>query len=122
MFTSWTKIRPTNNNYTNFIRTFSNEIFRLEPMPGIHDLRHCRQSNGMRSGLHPLIADAIVGHGDRKKDVKSLCLTINDADSAPVIDRLTAPLYIFKCTFSPFGEISQNSETAGSLRIGRRVS
>ncbi len=41
------------------------------------------------SGLHPLIADAIVGHGDRKKDVKSLYLTINDADLVREIDRLT---------------------------------
>lgn len=43
----------------------------------------------MRSGLHHLIADAIGGHGDRKKDVKSLYLTINDADLVRVIDRLT---------------------------------
>ena len=43
----------------------------------------------MRSGLHPLIADAIVGHGDRKKDVKSLYLTISDTDLVREIDRLT---------------------------------
>jgi len=41
----------------------------------------------MRSGLHPLIADAIVGRGDRKKDVKSLYLTISDADLVREIDR-----------------------------------
>ena len=43
----------------------------------------------MRSGLHPLIADAIAGDGDRKKDVKSLYLTINDEDLVREIDRLT---------------------------------
>jgi len=43
----------------------------------------------MRSGLHPLIADAIVGHGDRKKDVKSVYLTISDEDLVREIDRLT---------------------------------
>jgi hypothetical protein len=43
----------------------------------------------MRSGLRPLIADAIVDHGDRNKDVKSLYLTINDADLVREIDRLT---------------------------------
>ena len=43
----------------------------------------------MRSGLHPLIADAIMGHGDRKKDVKSVYLTISDADLVREIDRMT---------------------------------
>lgn len=56
---------------------------------GFHDLRHCWKTNAMRSGLHPLIADAIAGDGDRKKDVKSLYLTINDEDLVREIDRLT---------------------------------
>jgi hypothetical protein len=42
-----------------------------------------------QSGLLPLIADAIVGHGDRKKDAKSLYLTINDEDLVREINRLT---------------------------------
>jgi hypothetical protein len=53
------------------------------------DLRHCSKTNAMRNGLHPLITDAIVVHGDRKKDVKSLYLAINDADLVRKIDRLT---------------------------------
>jgi integrase len=65
------------------------ESIELEPMPRIHDLRHCRQTNAMRSRLHPLITDAIVGHGDRKKDVKSLYLSISDADLVKEIDLLT---------------------------------
>ena len=40
--------------------------------PTIHDLRHCWKTHAMRSGVHPLIADAIAGHGDRKKTVQSL--------------------------------------------------
>lgn len=36
-----------------------------------------------------LIADTIIGHGDRKKDVKSSYLTITDADLVREIDRLT---------------------------------
>ena len=43
----------------------------------------------MRNDLKPLIADAIVGHGDRKKDVKSLYSTISDADLVREIDHLT---------------------------------
>jgi hypothetical protein len=43
----------------------------------------------MKSGLHPVIADAIVGHGDRKKDMKSLYLTIKDADLLGETDGLT---------------------------------
>jgi hypothetical protein len=42
----------------------------------------------MRSGVHPLIADAIVGHGDRKKTVQSLYLSISDADLLNAIDRM----------------------------------
>jgi hypothetical protein len=65
------------------------ESLEFNPMPRIHDLRHCWKANAMRSGLHPLIADAIVGHGDRKKDVKSVYLTISDADLLREIDKLT---------------------------------
>ena len=42
----------------------------------------------MRSGLHPLIADAIVGHRDRKKDVRSVYLSISDEDLVREIDRV----------------------------------
>ena len=58
-------------------------------MTRIHDLGHCWKTNAMRSGLHPIIADAIVGHGDRKKDVKCLNLAINDADLVGEFDKLT---------------------------------
>ncbi len=57
--------------------------------PRIHDLRHCWKTNAMRSGLHPLITDATVGHGDRRKDVKSVYLASNDSDLVREIDRLT---------------------------------
>ncbi|MBI5568686.1 MAG: hypothetical protein HY914_01955 [Desulfomonile tiedjei] len=42
----------------------------------------------MRSGVHPVMADMIVGHGNRKKDVQSLYLTVSDADLAAAIDRM----------------------------------
>jgi hypothetical protein len=42
----------------------------------------------MRSRVHPAIADAIVGHGDRKKDVRSLYLSISDSDLLDAIDRM----------------------------------
>lgn len=51
--------------------------------------RHRGKTNAMRSGLYPLVADAIVGHGDRKKDVRSVYLTISDADLVREIDKLT---------------------------------
>ena len=43
----------------------------------------------MRSGVHPLIADASVGHGDCKKTVQSLHLSISDPDLLSAIDRMT---------------------------------
>jgi beta-glucanase (GH16 family) len=42
----------------------------------------------MRSGVHPLVADGIVGHGDCKKSVESLYLSISDADLLNAIDRM----------------------------------
>ncbi len=42
----------------------------------------------MRSEVHPLIADAIVGHGDRKKTVQRLYLSISEADLLNAIDRM----------------------------------
>jgi hypothetical protein len=65
------------------------EELALNPTPIIHDLRHCWKTNEMRSGLHPFIADAIEAHGDRKKDVKSVYLTISDVDLVREIDWLT---------------------------------
>ena len=65
------------------------EGIELDPIPRIYDLRHCWKTNAMQSGLHPLIADAIVCHRDRKKDVKSLYLSVNDEDLVREIDWLT---------------------------------
>ena len=61
----------------------------IDPRPTVHDLRHCWKTNAMRSRIHPAIADAIVGHGDRKKDVRSLYLSISDADLLDAIDRMS---------------------------------
>lgn len=60
----------------------------IDPRPTVHDLRHCWKTNAMRSRVHPAIADAIVGHGDRKKDVRSLYLSISDADLLDAVDRM----------------------------------
>jgi hypothetical protein len=65
------------------------DSLEFDPMPRIHDLRHCWKTNAMRSGLHLLVADVIVGLGDRKEDLKSFYLTITDADLVREIDRLT---------------------------------
>jgi len=42
----------------------------------------------MRSGVHPAIADMITGHGNKKKSLQSLYLTISDADLIAAIDRM----------------------------------
>ena len=65
------------------------ESLDLDAMPRIHDSRHCWKTNAMTSGLYQAKADAIVGHGDRKKDARSMHLTISDADLVREIDRLT---------------------------------
>jgi hypothetical protein len=42
----------------------------------------------MRSRVHRATADAILGHGKKKKDVKSLYISISDADLLDAIDRM----------------------------------
>jgi hypothetical protein len=42
----------------------------------------------MRSGVHPAIADMILGHGDKKKSLQSPYLTISDGDPVDAIDRM----------------------------------
>ena len=42
----------------------------------------------MRSGVHPAIADTILGHGDKKKSLQSLYMTISDDDLIRAIDTM----------------------------------
>ena len=42
----------------------------------------------MRCRLYPIIVDSIVGHGDRRKDVRSLYVSISDEDLVKEIDRM----------------------------------
>ncbi len=63
-------------------------IMGIDPRPTVHDLRHCWKTNAMRSRVHPAIADAIVGHGNKKKDVKNLYISISDVDLLDAIDRM----------------------------------
>jgi hypothetical protein len=44
----------------------------MNPRPTVHDLRHSWKTNAMRRPRHPAIADAIVSHGNKNKDVKNL--------------------------------------------------
>ncbi len=60
----------------------------FDPKPTVHDLRHCWHTNSVRSGVHPAIADAILGHGDKKKSLQSLYMTISDDDLVRAIDMM----------------------------------
>ncbi|MGO9568071.1 MAG: hypothetical protein ACLP5H_11060 [Desulfomonilaceae bacterium] len=65
------------------------DSLEFKPEPRIHDLRHCWKSNAMKSGLDGDIRDAIVGHGNKKKDPRSVYLSISDQDLVREINRLT---------------------------------
>jgi len=41
-----------------------------------------------KTRLDPSAVDSIVGHGDRRKDVRSLYVTISDEDLVKEIDRM----------------------------------
>jgi hypothetical protein len=43
----------------------------------------------MRSGVHPAIVGMILGHGDKKKSLQNLYLTISDQDLINAINRMT---------------------------------
>jgi hypothetical protein len=45
-------------------------------------------TNAMRNRLSPLIVDSIVGHGNRRKDVGSLYVSVSDEDPVREIDRM----------------------------------
>jgi len=60
----------------------------FDPKPTVHDLRHCWYTNAVRSRVYPHIADAVLGHGDKKKSLQSLYLTLSDDDLIKVIDMM----------------------------------
>lgn len=63
-------------------------VDEVSPPPTVDDIRHSWLTNAMRSGVHPPIADAILGHGDKKKALQSLYLTISDEDLIRAIDMM----------------------------------
>jgi hypothetical protein len=42
----------------------------------------------VRSGVHPVIATAFLGHGDKKKSLQNLSMTISDDDLVRAIDMM----------------------------------
>jgi hypothetical protein len=60
----------------------------FDPKPTVHDLRHCWFTNAVRNPVHPHIADAILGHGDKKKSLQNLYLTLSDKDLIRAIDMM----------------------------------
>jgi hypothetical protein len=52
----------------------------FDPKPTVHDLRHCWFTNAMRSGVTGYIADAILGHGDKRRSLQNLYITSSDDD------------------------------------------
>ena len=64
------------------------KALNLDPRPIVNVLRHCWYTNSVRSGVHPALADAILGHGDKKKSLQSLYMTISDDDLIRAIDMM----------------------------------
>ena len=48
----------------------------------------CWFTNAVRGRVYPHIADAILGHGDKKKSLQSLYLTLSDDDLIKAIDMM----------------------------------
>jgi len=61
----------------------------LEPEPYFHDLRHTWKTNARRSGMHPEIERAIMGHSQRGKSVHEGYGFISDEELIRAIDGMT---------------------------------
>ena len=60
-----------------------------EPLPRFHDLRHTWKTNARRSGLHPEIEMAIMGHSQRRRSVHERYGRVSDRELLDAIDRMT---------------------------------
>ena len=56
------------------------EAVGLDTAFTIHDLRHVWSTNAMRSGMDPRIAETIMGHALRQKDVPGRYISFSDED------------------------------------------
>jgi integrase len=61
----------------------------LDPPPRFHDLRHTWKTNARRSGMHPEIQEAILGHSTRTRNVNERYGRISDKELLTAIDQMT---------------------------------
>jgi integrase len=61
----------------------------FDPAPRLHDLRHTRKTNAMRSGMEPEVRESIMGHWFRGKTVAERYGRISDADLVREIDKVS---------------------------------
>lgn len=61
----------------------------LDPAPRFHDLRHTWKTNARRSGMHPEIEKAIMGHSQRGLSVHEGYGMISDEELVKAIDAMT---------------------------------
>ncbi len=61
----------------------------VDPPPRFHDLRHTWKTNARRSGMHPEIEKAIMGHSQRGKSVHEGYGLISDEELTRAIDGMT---------------------------------
>jgi integrase len=61
----------------------------LEPPPRFHDLRHTWKTNARRSGMHPEIQEAILGHSTRSRNVSERYGRISDRELLTAVDQMS---------------------------------
>ncbi len=61
----------------------------LTPPPCFHDLRHTWKTNARRSGMHPEIEKAIMGHASRARNIHEGYGVIGDDELIKAIDLMT---------------------------------
>ncbi len=61
----------------------------LDPVPRFHDLRHTWKTNARRSGMHPELEKAIMGHASRARGIHEGYGLISDEELIRAIDAMT---------------------------------
>jgi hypothetical protein len=52
------------------------------------NLSRAKSTDSVGRAAYPAIADAILGHGEKKKSLQNLCLTISDDDLVGAVERM----------------------------------
>ena len=79
---------PNEESVKNPWRKACKALGLVDPRPRFHDLRATWKTNARRSGMHPEIEKAIMGHSEGRKSVDERYGVISDTELVQAIDAM----------------------------------